>query len=151
MKIFIATDHRGVDIQKEIINHLTEKNIEVIESTLPHNDTDDYVDFAIDVSKSVVSNPGSMGILICGTGIGMSIAANKVKGIRAANCHSVMDAYHTRNDNDSNILCLGYNQNLYELYDIIDMFISTNFSNEERHIRRVNKITKYESGEVNEL
>ena len=99
------------------------------------------------MSKNVANDNDSIGILICGTGIGMSIAANKVKGIRAARCVTPMDAYHTRNDNNANVLCLGYNQDLNLLLEIIDTFINTKSSTEERHIRRINKISSYENGE----
>lgn len=147
MKIFIATDHRGISVVKEIVDYLRDKNYEIIESDIPHSDSDDYVDFAFDVAKNVAANPSSRGILICGSGVGMSIAANKIKGIRAARCVDEMDAFHTRCDNDANILCIGYKQNINELLEIIDMFLTTPFSNAERHVRRINKITAYENGE----
>ncbi len=147
MKIFIGTDHRGIDVEKNIVDFLKNKNYEVIESRIEHSDADDYVDFAKDVASNVVSNENSMGILICGTGIGMSIAANKIKGIRAARCVSIEDAYYTRLDNNANVLCLGYNSDLNTLFEIIETFLTTSFSHAERHARRVNKITKLESGE----
>ena len=147
MKIFIGTDHKGINKLNEIVKYLKEKDIEVIESKLEHSDTDDYVDFAEDVCKNVLKNKDSIGILICGTGIGMSIAANKIKGIRAARCVDEMDAFLTRKDNDANVLCLGHKNNISTLKEIIDNFIETPFSNEERHIRRVNKIKKIEDGE----
>ena len=144
MKIFIATDHRGIETEKAIKEYLENKNIEVIGSDLPHSDTDDYVDFAVDICNKVVENPESFGILICGTGIGMSIAANKIKGIRAARCVSVEDAYLTRTDNDSNVLCLSYKTPIEVNLEMIDKFIETPFSTEERHRRRVNKIINLE-------
>ena len=147
MKIYIATDHRGVEIEKQIVSSLKSNNYEVIQSNIEHSDVDDYPDFAFEVSNHVANDNDSIGILICGTGIGMSIAANKVKGIRAARCVTPMDAYHTRNDNNANVLCLGYNQDLNLLLEIIDTFINTKSSNEERHIRRINKISSYENGE----
>ena len=147
MKIFIGTDHRGIDIEKGIIDYLKNKKHEVIESRIEHSDADDYVDFAKDVCENVVNNESSIGILICGTGIGMSIAANKIKGIRAARCVSIEDAYYTRLDNDANVLCLGYNSDLSTLFEIIDTFINTSFSHVERHSRRVEKIKKIESGD----
>ena len=147
MKIYIGTDHRGIDVEKKIIDYLNNKKIDVEQSNITHSDTDDYVDFAIDVSNKVARDKESFGILICGTGIGMSIAANKVKSIRAARCVTKEDAYHTRNDNNSNVLCLSYSSDINTLCEIIDTFINTPFSNLERHVRRVNKITKIESGE----
>ena len=147
MKIYIGTDHRGIDVEKEIVKYLKKNNIEVEQSNVVHSDTDDYVDFAEEVANKVVNDNDSFGILICGTGIGMSIAANKIKGIRAARCVSKEDAYHTRNDNDANILCLSYSYDINTLIEVIETFINTPFSNAERHIRRVNKISKLESGE----
>ena len=149
MKLFIATDHKGVDIEKEIINRLSTQDLEIIQTNIPHNDTDDYPDFAFEVANNVINNPGSYGVLICGTGIGMSIAANKVKGIRAAVCKDENDAYLTRVDNNSNILCLSYKLPIDTIINIINTFINTDCSKEERHQRRVNKIIKYENGEYN--
>ena len=147
MKVFIGTDHRGIEVEKNIIDFLKNKNYDVIESRIEHSDADDYVDFAKDVALNVVNNDNSMGILICGTGIGMSIAANKIKGIRAARCVSIEDAYYTRLDNNANVLCLGYNTDLNTLFEIINTFLTTSFSHAERHSRRVNKIIKIENGE----
>lgn len=144
MKIYIGTDHKGVNTLNEIVKYLKEKNIEVEESTIEHSDTDDYVDFAKDVCNNVLKNKDFFGILICGTGIGMSIAANKIKGIRAARCVTKEDARLTRTDNNANILCLSHNIDIEILKEIIDTFINTSFSNEERHIRRVNKIKDME-------
>ena len=146
MKIYIGTDHRGIEVEKNIINYLKNKNYEVIESRIEHSDADEYVDFAKDVSLNVINNENSIGILICGTGIGMSIAANKIKGIRAARCVSVEDAYYTRLDNDANVLCLGYNSDLNTLFEIVNTFLTTSFSHAERHSRRVNKIKDIEAG-----
>lgn len=147
MKIYIATDHTGLKKEKEIIDYLRNNNIEVEQSTIPHTDTDDYVDFAKDISNKVLIDKNSLGILICGTGIGMSIAANKIKGIRAARCTTKEDAYLTRTDNDANILCLSHKLSIEELTEIINIFINTKFSDEERHIRRVNKIKELENSE----
>ena len=147
MRLYIATDHRGVEVIKKLIIGLKAYNHEVIESTLPHYPTDDYVDFAIDVAKKVSKDKDSYGILICGSGIGMCIAANKVKGIRAARCLSQKDAFVTRNDNHSNILCLDYNQDVNTLLGIIETFIETPDDNDERHLRRISKISAYENGE----
>ena len=145
MKIAIATDHNGVNEKKEIMNLI--KDVEFVDYSPNNYDTDDYPDFAFKVAEAVASNEVDLGVLMCGTGIGMSIAANKVKGIRAARCVTKEDAILTRKDNDSNIICLSYKISFDELIDIIDTFINTPFSNEERHIRRVNKISNYEEVE----
>ncbi len=151
MKIFIATDHRGVDIEKQIVDYLKTMNVEVITSKIEHYDTDDYPDFAFDVCQNVINNENSLGILICGTGIGMSIAANKVKGIRAAKCVSTDDAYYAKIHNAANVLCLGMSTPLEKMYEIVDTFINTKSAEDERHLRRIEKIIKIESGTYNEL
>ena len=148
MRIYIGTDHRGVELEKKIVEYLKDKDYEVIQTKLEHSDTDDYVDFAKEVAENVVKDKGSRGILICRTGIGMSIAANKIKGIRAARCVSDEDAYLTRFDNDANVLCLSYDDNYNTLLDVINVFLNTKKSDEERHIRRVNKISALENGEL---
>ena len=100
---------------------------------------------------AVVNNDAQFGILICNTGIGVSIAANKVKGIRAAHVENVYEAKMTRLDNNANILAFSSRLDFEDIKEIIKTFINTEFSNEERHIRRVDKIIKFENGEYNEL
>ena len=148
MRVYIGTDHRGVELEKKLVDYLLSKNYEVVRSKLPHYDTDDYIDFAKELCENVVKDQGSFGILICRTGIGMSIVANKIKGIRAARCVSDEDAYLTRFDNDANVLCLSYDDNYNTLLDVINVFLNTKKSDEERHIRRVNKIRALENGEL---
>jgi len=142
MKIAIATDHNGVNEKKELIERL--KKYEFIDLSTDNNATDDYPDFAKRVADYVVNNKNTLGVLMCGTGIGMSIAANKVKGIRAAHCSNVEQAHLAKEHNNANIIALSYKQNLDELTKMIEEFIETPFSNEERHLRRVNKIIAME-------
>ncbi len=149
MKIAIATDHCGVNEKNEIIKHF--KEYEFIDKSPQNEPTDDYPDFAFAVGKSVANHEADYGIIICRTGIGMSIAANKVKGIRCAHVTSKHHAELTRIDNDSNVLAISFEQPLFELYEIIRTFIETPTSMEERHVRRRNKIISYENGEYNEL
>lgn len=149
MKIAIATDHNGVKEKEEILKRLTE--YEFIDKSKDNNPTDDYPDFAFRVSKSVIEKKADLGILMCGTGIGMSIAANKVKGIRCAHCSSKEQAHLAREHNNANIIALSYKQDLNELIEMIKEFIATQPSTEERHQRRVNKIINYEEGTYNEL
>ena len=149
MKIAIATDHNGVEQKKEIIKLLPE--YEFIDKSKVNTPTDDYPDFAYQVSKSVVNNEVDLGVLLCGTGIGMSIAANKVKGIRCAHCSSVKQAHLAKEHNNANIIALSYEEDLNKLIEMIKEFIVTEPSTEERHIRRVNKITDIEKGAYNEL
>ena len=147
MKIAIATDHNGVNEKKEIINSLKDK-YEFIDKSPNNFATDDYPDFALEVAKAINNKEVDFGILMCGTGIGMSIAANKVKGIRAAHCYNVDQARLTRVDNDSNIICLSYKQDMAELIPMIEMFMNTEHSTEERHHRRVQKIKDIEEGKL---
>ena len=152
MKLFVGFDHRGVEVGNLIIQNYKDKGYEVYPSSIPHNDTDDYPDFAFDICKKVLDNEDSLGILLCGTGIGMSIAANKVKGIRAARCTTLDDAHYARIHNGANVICLGINDlSRKELCNIIDIFINEPMPLEERHQRRIEKIINYEEGTYNEL
>lgn len=151
MKIYIASDHRGVETENRIINYLNNLGLDVQTTKIPHHNTDDYVDFAIELAQNVSSDSDSLGILLCGTGIGMSIAANKVKGVRAARCVDVDDAFYCKNHNDANVICLSSNIDFDYLLEIIDTFINTKGATEEKHINRVNKIINYENGAYNEL
>lgn len=145
MKVAIATDHNGVTIKKEIIKFLKNQNIEVIDLSEHNTALDDYPEYAISVGQTVSNKEADYGILLCGTGIGMSIAANKVKGIRCAHVTSTSEAMLSRNHNNANIIALGVNNNsVNELIKWIDLFLNTNFKNEERHIRRNNQIMEYE-------
>ncbi|MBG9813677.1 ribose 5-phosphate isomerase [Bacillus endophyticus] len=145
MKVAIASDHGGMNIRKEIISLLEEMNIEYIDLGCECNNSVDYPDYAISVAKRVVSGEVDRGILICGTGIGMSIAANKVKGIRCALVHDTFSAKATREHNDTNILAMGERVIGPGLArDIVNLWLKTPFEG-GRHGLRVNKITTYES------
>ena len=151
MKIAIATDHAGREVKLKVIEYLKENNIEVIDLSKINTPTDDYPDFAFAVSSSVVNKESDFGIVICTTGIGVSIAANKVKGARCAHLTNAHDAKMTRLDNNANIMAIPATLDFNLIKEIIKTFINTEFSNEERHIRRVEKIIKYENGEYNGL
>ena len=144
MKVFIASDHRGLITKEEVSKYLKENNIEVLEIGLENNEFDDYPDFAFKLGRLVNENEGSLGILICGNGIGMSIAANKIKGIRCAKVDSVEDVKATRIDNDANIIAFGEKTPLEDAIKYIEVFINTPCSLEEKHQRRRNKIKEYE-------
>ncbi len=151
MKIAIASDHRGEQYKKEVIEYLTSKKYEVIDCSPENTPTDDYPDFAFQVCKKVVEKEAEIGILVCRTGIGMSIAANKVHGIRCAKVNSVEDATLCRNDNGANVMTFNFTDGIDKIKQYIDAFLSAEVLNDERHQRRVNKIIKYENGEYNEL
>ena len=151
MKIAIASDHRGVEYKKEVINYLHSKKYEVIDCSIKNTPIDDYPDFAFQVCKKIIDKEAEVGILLCRKGIGMSIAANKVKGIRCAKINSIEDATLCRNDNGANVMTFNYTEEIENIKKYIDAFLSADVINDERHQRRVDKIIKYENGEYNEL
>jgi ribose 5-phosphate isomerase B len=144
MKVAIGSDHGGVNIRKEIIELMESMNIEVIDIGCECTESVDYPDYAIPVAEKVASGEVDRGILICGTGIGMSIAANKVKGIRCALVHDTFSAKATREHNDSNILAMGERVIGPGLArDIAKIWLETDYEG-GRHARRVGKIADYE-------
>ncbi len=139
--IAIGSDHGGYELKQEIMAHLKERNIEYIDCGSYSKDSCDYPDYAKKVAEKINNKEAEYGILICGTGIGISIAANKIKGIRAALCHDCFSAEATKLHNDANVLAMGARVVGPGLaLKIVDTFIDTPFSNDERHIRRINKI-----------
>ena len=144
IKIFLGLDHQGVKYKDDIVNYLKSNGIAIEVSQINNTPTDDYPDFAVDVCKKVLSENG-LGILVCGSGIGMSIAANKIKGIRCARVFDENDAFTAKNHNGANVISFGINLNLDTIYKIIDTFIATKSPCEERHLRRIEKINKIES------
>ncbi|MCI9079867.1 MAG: ribose 5-phosphate isomerase B [Lachnospiraceae bacterium] len=139
--IALGSDQGGFGLKQEVIKHLQEKGLEYKDYGSYDEKSCDYPVYAKKVANAVVSGECDRGILICGTGIGISIAANKVKGIRAALCHDTFSAQATREHNDANILAMGARVigPGYAL-KIVDTFLETEFSNEERHVRRVGMI-----------
>lgn len=139
--IAIGCDHGGYELKMAIMEHLKERGIECQDFGCDSLDSVDYPVYAKKTAQAVASGQCEKGILVCGTGIGISIAANKVKGIRAALCTDCFMAEATRQHNDANILALGgrvVGQGL--ALKIVDTFLDTEFSNDERHIRRINMI-----------
>lgn len=138
MKVVIASDHGGYEMKKQVIAHLTDKGYVVIDKGTDSDASCDYPIYADKACKAITSGEAELGILICGTGIGMSMAANKHKGIRAALCHDTFSAEATRSHNNANIVCLGARVIGPGLaIKVIDTFLETPFSNDERHIRRI--------------
>ncbi len=138
MKIIIGSDHGGFELKEILKTHLISKNHTVDDKGCYSTDSVDYPQIAEDVCKTTLEDKENLGILICGTGIGMSMMANKMKGIRAGLCHTEIEAKLTREHNNANVLVLGGRIIGSELAKAIaDTFIATDFSNEERHERRV--------------
>lgn len=139
--IGLGCDHGGFELKNEIIKYLEENNISFKDYGTYTEESTDYPIYAKKVANAVVSGECEKGILICGTGIGISITANKIKGVRAALCHDVFSAKATRLHNDANILAMGGRVVGAGLaIEIVKAFLETEFSNEERHIRRINMI-----------
>ena len=145
MKIAIGCDHGGINLKPVLVEYLDKKGIEYKDFGCFEKTSVDYNDYAVPVCKAVLKKECDLGILICGTGIGMSIVANKIKGIRCGHCHDVFSAKMTRLHNDANVLAVGERVVGPGLFlEIVDAFIGTPFSNDERHVRRVNKIRALE-------
>jgi len=141
MKVLIGADHAGFNLKEEIKAHLEKKGHEIEDYGTHDNQSCDYNDVARTLAEDIARGKAPRGILICGTGIGMSIQANKVKGIRAAHVHDVYSAKATRLHNDSNILTMGGRVIGPELAKVIvDTWLETEFSAEDQHLRRVKKI-----------
>lgn len=149
MSIYITSDHRGIELKEYLIDALSPK-YNCIQSKISNNSEDDYPDFAFDVCTHM-SKEEDLGILICGNGIGISIAANKVKNIRCARVVSVDDAKKAREHNQANCISLPADMEKSYALEICLAFINTKVSSLDRHQRRVNKIISYEEGEYNEL
>lgn len=139
--IAIACDHGGFAYKQTIMQHLADRQLAYRDFGTYTPDSCDYPDYAQPVAKAVASGECEKGILICGTGIGMSIAANKIRGIRAAVCGDAFSARATREHNDANILCMGARViSEAKALEITDIFLDTPFSGDERHSRRISKI-----------
>lgn len=148
MKVAIGSDHAGVNLKKELKQLLSEKGIDYEDLGTDGEQSVDYPDFALAVAEKVANGEADRGIVICGTGIGVSISANKVKGIRCALVHDVFSAKATRLHNDSNVLAMGERVIGVGLArEIADVWLSTDFEG-GRHERRVNKISSYEDNHL---
>jgi len=144
MKIALGSDHAGFQLKNEIIKHLNENGIELKDFGTYGEDSCDYPDYAEAVAHEVANKNFDFGILVCGTGIGISIAANKVKGIRAALCGDTFSAHSSREHNDANILALGQRVVGTGLaLDIVNIFLKSEFLG-GRHQNRVNKLNNLE-------
>lgn len=145
MKIVIGCDHGGFEHKNAIVEHLKSKGHDVVDCGIYENKSVDYPDIAVKVCEQITSGNCERGILVCGTGIGMSLAANKVNGIRAAACSEHFSAKYTRLHNDSNIICLGGRViGIGTALELVDLFIETEFEG-GRHQTRVGKIMSLEN------
>lgn len=150
MKIAIASDHKGYHLKVTLISYLSKKGYEILDLGTDSVISTDYPKYAFLLCEKVVNKEADFGIVICGTGIGISIACNKVKGIRCAKVDNIKEAELTRSDNDANVLALNGSMMSFKAKDIVDVFFKTSFSNGQRHLRRLKMIEDYEEGKYNE-
>ena len=145
MKIAIGCDHGALDLKNAVIKHLEKKGFEVKDFGTYTLDSCDYPDFAAPAAKAVASGECDKGIVLCTTGIGVSITTNKIKGIRCALLSDVMSARMTREHNDTNMMAIGAGVVGQMLaLEIVDTWLGTEFSNEARHQRRIDKMMALE-------
>lgn len=143
MRVAIGCDHRGLRFKRSVIKLLAEAGHSYEDLGCYTNDSVDYPDIAKKVGEAVARGDFERGILICGTGIGMCIAANKVKGVRAAQCYDTFCAVRARQHNDANILCLGAEVEQKQMPEIVNTFLNYEFEG-GRHQRRIDKIREIE-------
>ena len=145
MKIAVGCDHGGFDHKNAIAEHLKQSGFEVVDYGIYENKSVDYPDIASKLCNGILEGEADLGILVCGTGIGMSIAANKFKGIRSAACSEHFSAKYTRLHNNSNVLCLGGRViGIGTALELADLFVNTEFEG-GRHQNRIDKIEKIEN------
>lgn len=143
MKVAIGNDHHGVDVKNRIIKYLEERNIQYLNFGTDTKENVDYIDFAKKVCKSIQNKECDLGILICGTGIGMSIVANKFKSIRCGKVNNEEEARLTKEHNMANVMALS--EKIKNLDKVLDAYLNTEYSKEERHKRRVKEIEEVEN------
>ena len=145
MKIIIGSDHCGFELKNAIVEHLGKRGFEVFDLGIHECKSVNYPEIAVNVGEAIQKDEADMGILVCGTGIGMSIAANKMKGIRAAVVSDYFSAKYTRLHNNTNILCLGGRVVGVGLgLELVDVFVDTEFEG-GRHQRRIDQIMEIEN------
>ena len=139
-KICIASDHAGYQLKEKVKDYLTKKNVPIIDLGPQSETSVDYPDYAKKFSKRIILKKSDAGILVCGSGTGMSITANKFRGIRAAQCYNKKSTILSRQHNNANIICIGSRMmKNKDAYDLINYFLKTKFEG-GRHLKRVNKI-----------
>ena len=142
MKIGIASDHRGYKLKEQIKEKLTD--IKVVDYGTDSDEICDYPDYAFKLGEAVASKKVDLGVAICGSGIGIGIACNKVKGIRCATVRTLEDVKMTRNDNNANVIAISEKTDLEKALKMIDTMVNTPFAGIDRYVRRINKIRDYE-------
>lgn len=147
MKVVVACDHGGLPLKQMVYETVRAAGHTVVETAVPNSDSDDYPDFAEAVGRLIIQGAADRGILVCGSGVGACIAANKLRGVYAAVCHDTYSAHQGVEHDDMNVLCIGARVIGPELArELVLSFLGAVFSNAERHTRRVQEIRRLESG-----
>jgi ribose 5-phosphate isomerase B len=144
-KIAMGADHAGFELKRDLVDELKKQGYQVTDYGTSSTAPADYPDYALAVSEAVANKQVDLGIIVCGSGVGASVAANKVVGARAALCHDTFSARQGREDDDTNILCLGarvIGQSL--ALEVVNAFLKAEFSHADRHVRRLNKVIAIE-------
>ena len=142
--IGIASDHRGFRLKQKLTKYLNKKGYSVIDYGTDSRESTDYPVYGFKLGKAVKNHEVAKGIAICGSGIGISIACNKIKGVRCAKVNDTKEAKWARIDNDANIIALSAKMPMFRVKDVIDVFLKTNFSNLQRHKKRIDMLDSYE-------
>lgn len=143
MKVGIATDHHGIEIKQELTNYLTSLGYDVINYGTDTTEMVDYPLYAFKIGEAVVKKDIDYGILICNSGIGMSIACNKVTGVRCAKVNDTWEAMMTRRDNNANVIAVGSRIEMNELKEIVKTFLTSEYANIDRYNKRIEMIDNY--------
>ena len=149
MRIAVGADHGGYPLNERVISELSKAGNEIVDfGTHDGSRPDDYPDYALAVGQAIQIGDADIGIIICGSGVGAAVAANKLRGIRAALCADTYSAHQSREHDDCNTLCLGARVTGVELaLEIVRAFVAARFTGEERHRRRLKKVEQIESGQ----
>jgi ribose 5-phosphate isomerase B len=146
LRVVLGADHRGYQLKDFLVAHLRDRGFDVIDIGTNNGDSVDYSDLAVQLGATIQQGKADRGILVCGSGVGASIAANKLAGIRAGVCHDTYSAHQAVEHDDMNVLCLGARVIGPELAsEVLRAFLAARFSGEERHVRRVSKIAAMEA------
>lgn len=146
MRVVIGSDHAGFELKQEIITHLGKLGHEALDVGTNGTEAVDYPDFAEAVARAILAGKADRGVLLCGSGVGASVSANKIHGIRAAVCHDSYSARQGVEHDDMNILVLGARIVASSLAkDLVQIFLDAEFTGEERHLRRLNKLKSLET------
>ena len=138
----MASDHRGYKLKQKLTKYLTKKGYTVVDYGCDGKDSCDYPEFGFKLGKAIKESEVQKGIAICGSGIGISMACNKIKGVRCAKVDNVKEVKYTRRDNDANIIALAGNIPTFRAKDIVDVYLKTEFSGKERHQKRIDMLNE---------